>query len=547
MRMRIASLTFAVALIVPLVAAAADPPIVFQVQPVGKVLADVRTFTKLVGGEDALKQLNTKLKEKLGPKGLDGLDLERPIVGYVSLDSKLDEAVVVVAVPVTGEKEFLELLGRLEAPKPKMIEKGLYEFSGDKDGKVLMRFQAQHAYIAIGKAPAPALAAYAIVPAEKLFDPSEKGVAAGKVHFDRLPKDLRAQMAAGLRDLRSKLDALPIPPEAGEPARKAVDEFIKLGDRYLDLLVDAQTASARYLIDAASGEAAVEFGLTGAPGSKLADAIASRKPGSNNFAGLITPDTAAGIKLQLPLFAKEIQNAADIGLEAGQKQLGELAPRELKGLVEEVFKGLTRTVNTGEFDFVAGIRGPDKAGLYTVVGAVSFEDTSGLEKEVRSVVKTQAPPEVQEMVKFDVAKEGKTGIHQATVGAFLPPEAKKVFGENASLTFAFAPHGIFVAFGPDAVNTLKTALAVKKGPSSPFEIVVNPSRLRKLVETTGGSVAPAYGKEDMLLPAVSLSLEGGKELRLRVGMNLKAFAALGTQAVGEKSEKPSAAPVPMKK
>jgi len=539
--MRMGFLAVAACLIAPMTGIAADPPIVFQVQPAGRLLSDVRSVAKMVGGENAVNEFNDKLKEHLGEKGFEGLDLGRPILGYVVLDGKLEDVVAVLVVPVTGEKEFLGLMERFNIGKPKSEEKGLYEIpigDGEGEGKVLMRFEAQHAYIAIGKDPKSALNPKTLVPASKLFDPTEKALASVKVHFDRLPKEIREQIAEGLKGLKAKLDELQLPADASEPARKAVEELIKLGNRYADLLQDAESAAARVLLDINTGEAAIEIGLTGKQGSTLAKSIAARQPSTNKFAGLITPDTAFGLKLQLPLFAKEIQNAAVIGLEAGQKTLAENAPPQFKALIDETFKGLTRTVNDGEFDLAVSLRGPDKDGLYTVVGAVAFEDPSGLEKELRALFKTELPPMYRTFFNLDVAKVGKTSIHQVKVGGFLPPEVQKVFGEEASITFAFAPNGIFIAFGPDAVSTLKTALEVKKVPSPVFEIVTNPNRIGKIAAAIGKELPMGLGNQDKLFSTMALSIEGGKELRFRLSTNLKSLEGVGSFAAPAFGAKP---------
>jgi len=307
-------------------------------------------------------------------------------------------------------------------------------------------------------------------------------------------------------------------------------------------LQDAESAAARVLLDINTGEAALEIGLTGKPGSKLAKSIAARQQSTNKFAGLLTPDTAFGLKLQLPLFAKEIQNAAVIGLEAGQKTLAENAPPQFKALIDETFKGLTRTVNDGEFDLAVSLRGPDKDGLYTVVGAVAFENPSGLEKELRALYKTELPPMYRTFFNLDVAKVGKTSIHQLKVGGFLPPEVQKIFGEEASVTFAFAPNGIFIAFGPDAVNTLKAALEVKKGPSPVFEIMVNPNRVGKLlVAAIGKDVPMELSNQDKLFSTLALSIEGGNELRFRLSTNLKAIEGVASFGFSENGEKKPAA------
>jgi hypothetical protein len=507
----------------PVIGFAADPPVVFQFQPPNRLLNDIRTVVKATGGEQALEELNKEISEKLGEKGFEGLALDRPVVGYVLLDEKIEDSVGVVVIPVTSEKEFLALLKRCKVETLEMVEKNLYVNKVEGEAKVFLRFEAQNVYIAVGKNPKAALEPKALVPTAKLFDPADKSLASVKVYFDRLPKEIRAEIREQLQEIRTKLDELHLPDEAGEPAKKAVDELIKLGNRYADFLGDAETATARILLDCTSGEGAVEIGLTGKPGSKLAKSIAARQPSTNKFAGLITPETVAGLKLQLPLFAKEIQDVTVIGLEGGQKALAEFAPPEYKGLIAEGFKGLIRTVDDGEFDLTLALRGPDKKGFYTVVGAVAFEDPSAFEKEVLALMKTALPPMYQESIKLDVAKVGKTRIHQAQIDKYLEGDAQKMFGEGASLTFAFAPKGIFFVLGPDAISDMKSALEVKKAPSPAFEFVINPNRVNKLFTAIGQDVPMGLGNGDELLSVLAVSIEGGKELRLRLSNNFRIF------------------------
>lgn len=536
-------LAVAFAIFAPAAAFAAEPPIVFQVQPAGQLIEKVRSIARMAGGDAAIKELNAAIKEKLGDKGFEGLDLERPVLGYVLMDGKLEEVVGVVVVPITGEKEFLALFERFSDKKLTADDTGYYEIpTPGPDAKVGMRFSDQHAYFAIGKDPKPALAAKKLVPAARIYDPSDKATAVARLRFDRLPKQIREELADGLKELKNKLDDLHLPMDAGETARQAVDELIKLGRRYTDLLQDAETATVRWIVDTETSEAAIELGLTGRPGTRLAEAIASRKPSTNKFAGLVTPDSMVGIKLQLPLFAEELQNAAVIGLEAGQKLAGENVPPPFKGAVDETFKGLIRTVKQGEFDLAVSFRGPDKNGLYTVVGAVAFEDPSGLEKELRELVKKQLPPELRENVKLDAAQVGQVNIHQIKFGGLLPAEVQKMFGEDASVAIAFAPHGIFVAFGPDAIGTMKAALLVKKAPSPVLELSVNPSRLRKIVEALGKEVPEGLGTTDALIPSWALSIEGGKELRLKLSTNLKGFEGVGGLGLPFGAAKGSARP-----
>src|SRR5829696_1903375 len=91
---------------------AADPAITFQTHPLDRVLDDLRAAADLVGGEKAVKAVNKAIKDKLGEKGFDGLDLSRPVVGYVLLDPKPENVVSVIAFPITGEKEFIAFCDR---------------------------------------------------------------------------------------------------------------------------------------------------------------------------------------------------------------------------------------------------------------------------------------------------------------------------------------------------------------------------------------------------------------------------------------------------
>src|SRR5262249_48769250 len=173
--MRIGLLAVAALVLATSTAVAADPPIVFQTQPLGRVLDEVRAGADILGGEKAVKAFNDALKNLLGEKGVEGMDVSRPIVGYVVLAPKPADVTVVIALPITNEKEFLDLCERANKQKPKLAgeEKDVYELPPlDPRYKALMRFSNRYAYIAYGANPSPHLAAAALVPMAKLYDPA---------------------------------------------------------------------------------------------------------------------------------------------------------------------------------------------------------------------------------------------------------------------------------------------------------------------------------------------------------------------------------------
>ena len=270
-------------------------------------------------------------------------------------------------------------------------------------------------------------------------------------------------------------------------------------------------------------------GWTGKPGVEIWRSRSLRdNRAPTNLPDWITPDTVAGVKLQLPLLCQGDSERRGDGSGGGsQTGCGKICAPDFKAAIEETFKGLIRTVKDGEFDLAISLRGPDKNGLYTVVGAVAFEDPASLEKELLALVKKELPPMYSELLKLDVAKVGKTSIHEAKIGGLLPDGVKKVFGEEASVAFAFAPNGIFIAIGPNAVNTMKVALEVKKAPSPVFEIAINPKRLGNFIQAIGLEVPPDFGTLDSLAPIFAIAIEGGNELRLRLSTNLKGIEGVG--------------------
>jgi len=522
------------------VAIAADPPIVFQVQPFGRVLDDLRGAADHVGGMPAIKLVNKQLKEVFGEKGLEGLDINRPIVGYVILAPKPEDIATVIALPITGEKDFLALCERANGSKPTPIgkEKGVYELPPlNRQHQALMRFADQYAYIAYGNNPAAHIEAKALVPMAKLFDPAERGLAAVRVHFDRIPLAVKLAAPALFAEVKKTLfrgsddDAI---------FKAIMPEVEKLLARYGKLVLGGDVLTARLLLDLPAGDIAVEATLTAKPDTELAKMIAAYKAVPNRFASLAThPDTAAAWHMQMPLFAPEVRAAAAAGLDEGRKDIVADAPQGAKTAVEEAFKGFIRVVKKSELDVAIALRGPNKDGWFHAIGAISFDDTEKpgtLEKEIKAFFQKQAPQDEQDRMKWDADKAGKVNIHTyhwPEGGFFFFDFTKFLGGDKCFAAFAFAPDGIVAVVGPDPIPVLKTVLAAKPVARPVLEMMVNPSRVVKAFEKFVGEddrnrdeLVNMIGKEDKLLSAATIAVEGGKQLKVTYTMSLRVLPRL---------------------
>jgi hypothetical protein len=514
-------------------ARAADPVITYQTQPLGRMLNDVRVLMKNVGGEDVVKSFNKEIKNNLGEKAFEGFDLGRPIVGYVDVPANFEEFTAVVAFPVTGEKEWLEFCERWNKSKPKALKDGLYEVPAPGPGfKAVMKVHEGYAYVATSaKDPAKALDAKTIVGFGNLYDGADTSLMAGKLHFDRVPKELRAKAKELLEQVKKNPGNFP--PDLAPFMKEFFGQVHKLGTRWLDLSEGAKVATLRVNANAFTGDADVELTITPIDGSALAKSIEGIKPVSNKFASLVTPDVAGAVRLRLPLDIPEVQATAVAGLEAIQKEAGGNAFPPIKPVIDELLKGLVRTAKTGDVDGVAVLRGPSKDGTFTGVLALNFDDPSGLEKELKKAIDAIAPDDFKQALKWDAEKVGGVSIH--TIDLSKMPggdrEIKAIFGNNVMFAFAFGPKASFAAIGPgdEAVAAVKAAMEAKPAPAPLADFSFNPDRIVKLIGTIEPRAAEMtskiIGTDNKLRSQFALDVTGGKELEVKYSNNIRVMGS----------------------
>lgn len=534
MSTRFLSAAVAVALAaVPLYAA--DPPkpaITAQAQPLGKLLGDVKTMAKIVAGDDAVKAMEDGLKDGLGEKGFAGVDLNRHFLGYMTPSETIEKTSGVILVPITGEDAFKEFVERIfkKGPEIKLTavegKKGLFKLDSEKDPAPIpihVRYAEGYAYVAIN-IPSADFTAESLVKTNDLLVRNDTALISYRTYMDRYPAAMKKAAFEQMDKLAEQFGD--VGPESGKKALKLLVGMVKRITE--QTLTEGEVTGYRLVFDANTGEVAFEGWLKGKAGTPLAKDIAARKPGMNQFAGMLTKDAAIGGTLQLPLFAPELRELTLLGLEEGEKALmaGQKdAPELIKDLFSEPFKGLARTVKTGEFDIGAAVVGPDKDGHFNFAFGMSYEDTSNLDKLLRDFLKL-LPESQRKHIKLDVAKVGTVNIHEVRQEIIPPrPDGKDL--PPGSVYVALAPKAIYVTFGTTGLDAIKALLQAKPAPARAFDFVVNPKRTMKLVETfvknkdEVEAFTKAFGTEDETLSAFHIEVLGGEELKVRAGMNLK--------------------------
>ncbi|QEL14199.1 hypothetical protein [Limnoglobus roseus] len=507
------------------------PPIVFQVAPVDKFLADVRGIVRTVGGDGIVQMMDGAITNKFGEKGWAGIDTKKPVTGYIFLPNKalkgvedFKEIYGVVAIPVTSEDEFKGFFRRLSPPddpvtfKPVEGKKGLYALENKTEDTIQMRVRFHEGYAYVGvNAKDDQLDATALVSAADLVKANDPGLVLIRFITDRYPEELVKQQSQQIDEMVAKLKE-----QAGGGVGwigGILESYAAMTKRMSTVMKETEESGFRLAYDEKAAEVAIETYAVPKKGSAYALELADMKSGTNRFAALVTDKTPAAVLLQLPTSSPEFRDMLSKAIDAGQKAKDN-APPPAQPILEELLKGLGRTVKADSLDFAVAVN-PGKDGHYTGVAAISFDDATGLEKVLKEAYK-DAPQDVKDTVKLDVDKIEGVNVHRIS-----PPDsdekAKKLFG-STDIFVAFGPKGVYAAIGIDANAAIKAALTAKPAPAKVVDVVVNPKLLGDMAgtvdENAGKMVAQVLGGTDKRLSAFSISYEGGASMKMRTALNL---------------------------
>jgi hypothetical protein len=520
--------------------AAAEPPapaVVVQVKPVTRVLSDLKEMMRQVGGkamgDELIKEFERDLKRSLGEKGFEGLDINRPIAMYGVLTEKPEDISFVLLVPVTDEKEFVEFLGRIEIKAEAVKDKkGLYTITVPPPlpkASHLRFSDGGWAYITLndGEPTDPKN----LIPVGELLKNADPALISAKMYPGRVPAKLATmvldQIDEGLGGFKGFVAGGQDP--AAKFLRTYLEQFPKLIRRYTETaLKEVEEIGVTLNFDAASGSGVAEMTIVPKAGTPTAREFAAIGPTTNRFAGLVGKDAAFGVTIKAPLFAaevREVSGAAIDLIDAGLKQAKDV-PEKLRPVLEEVTKGFHRSVKAEKLDAAIALVGPDKGGKFVFVAGLSFDDTAALEKAMRDAAKDSG---LAKEFEFDAAKVGDVSIHKVPLMRLFPEDATreltKVFGDKPTAYLAFAKDAIFLTFGSNALDTIKAAVAAKPGPAPALDVAWNSGRIQKFVATmderAGVEFAKILGVDDKAESALSLTVQGGQSLKVKVSLNVR--------------------------
>lgn len=490
--------------------------------------------------ETAVKQIRDELKNVLGDKGWDGLDTKKPGTGYIVFDEKNPEkSYGFLVIPITDEQKALDLLKRVGKSQNESNEvvplegvTGVYKLKGKNESGPPKHVRMVNGYCYFGiNAPLDVFAADKLLPAEKTLDPKETALIAVTVRASKLPKD---HINEGLRMMQQMSEEAKghFPPDTPKALVSALESAMGLGRKHAEtIMTEGESFGLRLRYE---DDLAYEFFLKGKEGSKLASDIAARPATTNQFAGLITEKAVGGIICTLPFLNDDLQTLGSNTITKLYQELCEKdpPPAELRPLFDKLAPSLARTIKSGHVDFAAALHGPDAKGSFTAVAGIALDDAVGLTTEFKKLIAAKADG----IIEWDAAEEAGVKIHTANVVPLLPGEAMKLFGNKATCHFALTKQGVILALGNDSLAEVKRGIGVKAVPAAVMDMKVNFAKLPKVIEhfepRAADQIAMMLGKADKLGSMNSLTVTGGKELRISLVSGIATFASWFTARVG---------------
>jgi hypothetical protein len=512
---------------------AEGPPIIGQAKSLHDLLEMTKTLVKNVAGAELNKEFEAHVLPDLDFGKLPGIDPKRPFGLYGTIDADLAKCRVVVLIPVTGEKQFLDMLQQFEIPVNKGKDPGTFDFVTPPDVPFPLsgRIHKEYAYIAVGGADV--IEPKVIIDPKDVINEKEKAVAYLALKLDRVPPETKKNLVGLLRQHTEQLAE-----GIREPELKAAFTAARnLGFRWLRLLAEeTKEIALRLDADTKNGDLTLEFTLDPNSKSPLAEAIAKRKPTQNAFASIAGPDTVQRMFITAPLFADEAKEAWVKLIEFGESDLAKNPPPpEVEGLVKAVLKSLKANVESGNMDLAVAIRGPNKDGFYNVVGAVHCKEGAQLEKAIKEGVKGLG--QAAGYFKFDAAKVSGLSVHEIDLTSEAQDIAKAVFGNGNKGYFAFGKDALYAAYGPDAMTLIKEAIEAKPGPAAVFDSSSDPKKatelMKKIIPPDNPNVARQVrwlglgASEAGALGGLKVTVDGGDKLKIRATVNTGMLIRMG--------------------
>jgi hypothetical protein len=487
------------------------PTLVVRLASLDNLFENLKLLSGLLGKDDIAGKLDQSIKTRLGPRGLYGIDGQRPIGFYARVGKDISDLSGVLMVPVRGDKEFKEMLAGL----------GWEVSSAGKDGihtvkqnllpvDLQYRISAKYAYVSL--AGSDTLLTANLIEPQKIFTGKSQAALSLTLRLDQIPADARGFFLDTLKDGLGKLDAKEGETSKGPKALQAV--LAKEMQRILEsVFKDGEEVNADINIDAKTKQLAVDLTLRPKAKSKLAENIAKLGQRQTLFAGVLHKDAAmnALVNCDVP---PELRGALGAVVEDMVKQVtSDLKDESKQKQAVQLLEAIKPSLTANHIDAALSLRGPHKSKQFTMVAGLKLHLGDKLLTALVALLK-DLPQSEQKLIHLNVDKVGEVGIHKLEMQGSFDGVTKQMFGDSP-IYVAFRNDACFLALGEEGLAAIKDAVAAKAEVQPAVQFDMSAARL----SATMGKAAGAAGDDARL----RFTLDGGAMLSVRFTVALSAL------------------------
>ena len=446
--------------------AAPEPAVVISIAPVKEQMNDINYLVDTSGFGQAKFLIKSQIRYVTG-----GIDTKRPAGALLYFKGDNPVPTTVAFLPVKDLDDLLDTVSNMaEVDDEDDVIKII-----PPNGETLYAVeQGTHVFITTDE---EALADLPKDPVAMLGDLPSKYNVGVHLYGDRIPEELRAKaiemIKEGYVDSLENLDT--------DPAK--IDAQIADFEEQIGILEDVDEIVFGMLADEESHKLAMEFAITGKPGSKIdksyagfADSAPTRFAGFMNdksaadysFAFNINPEDSEKVGAQLDTLIETMMTELDNDGEFDEQELD-----SIRSAAVQISEVIEETIKEGRADSAGQLLMDDNR--LDLVAAGQISDPAKIESAVKELVELLKDRDEDKVLDFnlDFAKFNGVNLHEIIIN--VPEdeeEARDVLGSEVAVILGIGKKEVYLAAGKSPLETLKQAMAMK-GAAPEYPVIYN--------------------------------------------------------------------------
>ena len=446
---------------------APQPAVVISVAPIKEQMNDINYLVDTSGFGQAKFLIKSQIRYVTG-----GLDNKRPSGALLYFEGDNPEPTTVAFLPIKDIDDLLDTLSDMV----EVDEEGdLIKIIPPNGETLFAREQGSHMFITTDK---NALADLPAEPAAMLGDLPAKYNVGVHVFGDRVPEELRQKAIDMIKEgYVDSLENLDIDPTE-------IDSKLAEFEEQIEVFEDLDEIVFGVLADKETHKLAMEFSITGKPGSKIAKGYAglANAPPSR-FLGFMNDGAAADYTMCFDINTEDadrVGSQMDTLIESMMTELdndGELSEEELDSIRSaaiQISEVIEETFKEGRVDSSGQLLMDENRLDFAAAGQVS--DPAKIEAAVKELVEVAKKRDEDQIFEFnlDFAKHKGVTLHEIIIN--VPEdeeEVQDVIGSEMALILGIGEKEIYLATGKSPLDTLKAAMDKEAGAAPEYPIIYN--------------------------------------------------------------------------